>query len=170
MFIYNFKLNKKMLSISFIIISFIIILSIIVFSIYIIFFNKSKNKSNCINSNEIVEIDEKNYANILKASNENIDDYIGVKIQVTGYIYRLLDFNENQFVIARDMKLPGNSQSLIIGFLCNYKNASAFSDGAWVNVIGEIKRGYFNGDIAVLDIISIEETSKPSPLLVDPPF
>ena len=166
MFIYNLKINKKAMKNLFIIISTIVITLIIGFSIYIIFF---KNISTQISSNDILEINETNYTNILKASNENIDAYIGKKIHVIGYIYRLIDFDENQFVIARDMKFGNNSQSLIVGFLCNYKKAKDFPDGCWVDIIGEIKRGFFNEDIAILDIISIKETQKPEILLVDPP-
>ena len=120
-------------------------------------------------ANEIFELNELNYTNILKAANENIDEYVGKKFRITGYIYRLLDFDKNQFVIARDMKFSDNSTSLVVGFLCNYKKASDYPDGAWVDVVGKIKKGNFNGDIAVLDIISIEETQRPETLLVDPP-
>ena len=166
MFIYNLKFNKKFILKIFICLSVIIIFSIIIFSIYINFF---KNNSNSMNSNQILELNETNYTNILQSANEDIDSYIGIEVRVTGYIYRLLDFDENEFVIARDMKLENNSTSLIVGFLCNYKNAKDYADGTWVEVVGEIQKGNFNGDIAVLNVISIVETKKPDNLLVNPP-
>lgn len=168
MFIYNLKLNKNKISKLFIAISLIIIFAIIAFSIYLIFFKHHSNtKSN--DTNNIFELNENNYTTILKAANENIDSYVGLKVRITGYIYRLLDFDKNQFVIARDMKFDENNQSLVVGFLCTYSKASNFSDGVWVEAIGEIQKGNFNGDIAVLNIISIKETSIPQNIFVSPP-
>ena len=166
MFIFNLNLNKKTISRVFILTSIIIVFLIIIFSLYLIFFKKP---SSCVKSNEIFEVTESNYANILKASNENINDYIGCKVKITGYVYRLLDFNQNQFVIARDMKYGKNGQSLVIGFLCNYPKASLYVDGTWIEVIGEIQKGFFNGDIAMLKIISIKECQSPQNVFVSPP-
>ena len=156
MFICNLKLNKKAIKKIFIAICIIVLFSIISYSIYTIFF---KNNSSVENGNSIIEINESNYANILKDANENIDDYIGYKVKITGYIYRLLDFDKNQFVIARDMKIDKINQTLVIGFLCEYSKASNFPDGTWVEIVGEIVKGNFNGDIAMLKIISIKETT-----------
>lgn len=166
MFIYNLKFNKKNVSRLFLIVSFIIIIAIIAFSIYLIFFNHS---SSCEKSNHIIEINENNYTNVLKASNENIDSYIGTKVHVTGYVYRLLDFSDSQFVVARDMRFGENTQSLVVGFLCDYKKATNFSDGTWVDIEGEIVKGNFNGDIAMLKVLSIKEASRPQNLFVNPP-
>ncbi len=169
MFIYNLKLNKNLLVKIFICISLVVIFSILAFSIYIIFFKNTTNTLASKKNDEIFDLNELNYTNILKAANENIDDYVGKKFRVTGYVYRLLDFDKNQFVIARDMKFNNNSTSLVVGFLCNYKKASDYPDGSWVEVVGELKKGNFNGDIAILDIISIVETRRPEILLVEPP-
>lgn len=171
MFIYNLKINKNLFTKISFLIMLIIIVSILAFSIYIIFFqnNREVKLSDTIESSDIFEINETNYTNILKASNENIDSYIGCKVHLTGYIYRLLDFDENQFVIARDMKLNDNSQSLVVGFLCNYNKANDFTDGTWVDIVGEITKGNFNGEIAILNIISIKETEEPEYIFVNPP-
>ncbi len=67
------------------------------------------------------------------------------------------------------MKFEENSAPLIVGFLCNYKKAEEYADGTWVEIVGEIQKGNFNGDIAILDVISIKETKRPDNLLVNPP-
>ena len=139
MYIYNLNVNKKGVLRLFVALSLTIIAIIMTYSIYIVFFNNTEISSGCVKKDEIIEITEYNYADILKASNENIDFYIGKKVHVIGYVYRLLDFNKSQFVIARDMKYGDNLQSIVVGFLSEYKKASNFPDGAWVEVIGEIK-------------------------------
>ena len=167
MFIYNLKMNKKAISIGFIAISLLIIICIILYSFYIIFFKKT---STCdTNQNEIIELNEKNYTNILKASNEDLEFYVGSKVKIIGYVYRLIDFDKTQFVVARDMKFRKDSPSLVVGFLCESKDASKYSDGTWVEIVGKIKKGRFNDELAVLDVISIKETNKPVNIYVNPP-
>ena len=160
-------MNKKALSRGFIVISLLIIICIILYSIYIIFIKKTNTCD--ANQKDIIDLNESNYANILKAANEDINSYIDSKVRITGYVYRLIDFDDTQFVIARDMKMDKNSHSLVVGFLCESKEASKYSDGTWVEIVGKIKKGRFNSDLAVLDVISIKETSKPVNLYVNPP-
>ena len=167
MFIYNLKMNKKALCRGFIAICLLIILCIILYSFYIIFIKK--NPTCDAKQNEIIELNETNYTNILKSANEDIDSYVGSKVKITGYVYRLIDFDKTQFVVARDMKFEKSSQSLVVGFLCESKDASKYSDGTWVEIIGKIKKGRFNSELAVLDVISIKETTKPVNLYVNPP-
>lgn len=172
MFIYNLKISKNILSKILFIFMLIIILFIFAFGIYVIFFKSKKEftVSDSIKPQNIYEINNENYANILNVANKNIDSYIGLKVKITGYVYRLADFKENQFVIARDMLLPNSSQTLVIGFLCEYKKAMNYPDKTWVNIIGQIKKGKFNNsDIALLDIISIENAQKPANPYVSSP-
>lgn len=167
MFIYNLKLDKKTVTRSFIGISMIIICLIIMYSVYIIFF---KSNSTCdYNQRDIIDLDETNYTNILKSANENIDSYVGKKVRVTGYVYRLIDFDETEFVVARDMRFNESSNSIIVGFLCESEEASKFSDGTWVEVVGTIKKGKFTDELAVLDVVTIKETDKPTNIFVNPP-
>ena len=167
MFICNLKLNKNVLCRMFIVLSLVVVFFIILYSIYVIFFKKSQTCDSY--KNNIIDLNESNYTNILKAANENIDSYIGVRVRVIGYVYRLIDFNESQFVVARDMKLNNSSQSLIVGFLCESKNASKYSDRTWVEVVGKIKRGKLNEELAILDVISIKPVTKPNQIFVSPP-
>ena len=167
MFICNLKLNKKVLCRMLIVISLFVVFFIILYSIYVIFFKKSQTCDSY--KNNIIDLNESNYTNVLKAANENIDSYIGVKVRVTGYVYRLIDFNKSQFVVARDMKLNNSSQSLIVGFLCESKNASDYPDGTWIEVVGKIKRGKLNEELAILDVISIKPVTKPNQIFVSPP-
>ena len=167
MFICNLRINKKAICIGFITISLIIVSAIILYSIYIVFF-KTEDPCNP-NQNEIINLNETNYTNILKAANEDVDSYVGKKVKVTGYVYRLINFSKFQFVIARDMKYSNSTQSLIVGFLCESKNASNYSDGTWVEVIGTIKKGKLNDELAILDVVSIKEANKPESIFVNPP-
>lgn len=124
--------------------------------------NNASKLQSCLPKNGISEIQPKNYTNILKAVHENIDNYIGKKICFTGYVYRVLDLQDNQFVLARDMIVSSNSQSVVVGFLCEYDNAKDFADNTWVKVTGEIYKGDYHGDMPIIKITNIQSVDKPS--------
>lgn len=124
MFIYNIKLDgSKLFKI---ILGSIIIVALIVCSIvvYKIYFASSSDSS--MRSNDITVITNKNYTNILEAVHNNIDTYVGQKIKYSGFIYRVYDFDKEQFVLGRNMMISSDFQSVIVGFLCHYKEARKF--------------------------------------------
>lgn len=125
--------------------------------------NNSTRDGGCIpNKNGVSQISSKNYTNVLKTVHENIDSYVGKKICFTGYVYRVLDLEGNQFVLARDMIINSNYQSVIVGFLCEYDNAKDFANDTWVQVTGEIVKGDYHGDMPILNVIEIDVVPKPS--------
>ena len=109
MFVYNVKINgSKVFRTFFIVVILLIIciLGVVVFRI----FTGAHNASSCLPQNDVAEISAKNYTNVLKTVHENIDNYVGMKIKFTGYVYRVSDLNENQFVLARDMIISSDSR------------------------------------------------------------
>ena len=166
MFMFNFMVNGEKFAKAMFSIMILIILIVLIITIYNIFIRNNINENSVlkvsysIKSDEIFEINSSNYTNILKATNENIDDYIGCKIHLTGYIYRLIDFKDNQFVVARDMVITPDKQSLVVGFLSNYDKAKDFK---------EISKGNFNGDIAILNVLEIKPIDEPKDKFVYPP-
>ena len=169
MFVYNLKVNGNIIFRT-IIIS-IIIISLIIFSISIYnFYYKSKFViTDSLPSNSIAEIETHEYTNILKQVYDNVDAYVGQSINFTGYVYKLYDLKENEFVLARDMVINSDSQSVVVGFLCSYDKAKNLKEGIWVNITGEIIKGYYHNEIPVININKIEETSKPEEEFVYPP-
>lgn len=120
-------------------------------------------------SNEVAYLTDENYTNVLKEVHENLDTYIGQKICYTGYIYRVSDFTENQFVLARDMCLENSNQTVVVGFLCDLSNATDFDTYSWVKVTGTIEKGYYLGDIPCVHIEQIEKVNEPENCVVPAP-
>lgn len=169
MFICNFKVNgKKIFKIFFSCITLLLIF-ILVFVTFKIFYGAKNNTRACEPQNDFCKISASNYTNILKSVHENIDTYIGKKINFTGYIYRLCDFKDNQFVLARNMIISSNFNYVVVGFLCEYDDAKNFETGSWVNLTGEISKGDYHGDIPIIKVISIKPTAKPNNEYVYPP-
>lgn len=67
--------------------------------------------SNNITNNKILEINSNNFTTFLKNCNENIDSYVGKTVNISGFVYRLSDFAQNQFVVARLMPIHYESAS-----------------------------------------------------------
>lgn len=166
MFVCNLKLNYKLLFKILFVIIFIVVIVVAGISCYKIF---KFSDDACLPKSEIANLSSDNYTNVLKSVHDNLDDYIGQKITFTGYVYRVYDFNETQFVLARNMIISQDKQTLVVGFLCDYKNASEFSDNTWVNITGTITKGDYHGEIPVIEITNMTQCEKPANEFVNPP-
>ena len=160
MFVWNIKLNGKKLVKIFLVIIAIAITIYFAISAYMIYSNSFKVKDE-VNSSNMINISNNNYTNILKSVHDDIDFYVGKEICFSGYIYRLIDFKETEFVLARDMIISSDMQTLIVGFLCDCKNAQNFADNSWVEIKGEITKGSYHGDMSIIKIKEIKQIEKP---------
>ena len=152
--IFNLKLNLYKISYIFII-CIIILLSI---SLITLFFN-----------NQTIHMNSENYTTILRDSHSNISAFVGKKITTSGYIFRGSDFEINKFVIARDM-LVNESESSIVGFLCEYNHANDFDNSVWVEAHGTIALGEYYGPIPIIKIDTIKRITTPNNSFVLPPI
>ena len=171
MFIYNFKVNGNKIFKLFFVLIVLIIISILIFVTFKLFYgaNNEKNSSGCTPQNKVNIISSKNYTNILKSVHENIDNYIGTNIKFTGYIYRVTDLSDKQFILARDMIISSDFQYVIVGFLCEFDNAQNFPNDCWVELSGEITKGFYHGDMPIIKVTEIHNVEKPNDEYVYPP-
>lgn len=167
MFVCNFKLNKKAIFKIVFVLFIIIVLIISGISFYRIFF--ASRTTDELAPPSIANISSQNYTNILKSVHDDLDTYLGQKISFTGYVYRVYDFSETEFVLARNMVISSDNQTLVVGFLCNSKEASKFADGTWVSITGKITKGDYHGTIPVIEVSDIKECTKPKDEFVYPP-
>lgn len=120
LFICNFKINQKKIVKFFILIAAIIVLALLGFIISRVW-NEIQNSTSEntvvtdeIPSPEVATLTSENYTDILKEVHENLDTYIGQKISFIGYIYRVDDLEENQFILARDMIINSKNQTVVV--------------------------------------------------------
>lgn len=171
MFIYNVKINGSKTFKNFfvgIVLLVIVILAIVSFRIFH-GANQATPKSSCLPANKVTKLATSNYTTILKTVHDNIDNYVGCQINFVGYVYRILDFQENEFVLARDMIVSSDFQSVIVGFLCQYETAKDFEDEAWVEITGKITKGNYHGDMPIIQVTEMKKVEKPNDEFVYPP-
>lgn len=172
MYIYNLKINGNKIFKIFFTCIVALLICIMFFVIFRVFKGANKNNSFEVKDSiesDVCEIQPSNYTDILKSVHENIDDYVGMKIKFSGYVYRVLDLNEDQFVLARDMIISSNYQSVVVGFLCSMEGSNQYNDGTWVEVTGEITKGNYHGDMPILKITDITTINTPNEEFVFPP-
>lgn len=171
MFVYNVKINgSKVFKYFFIgvVLLVIVIVGIVSFRVFQ-GANNSSGNSPCLPQNKVSKLSAANYTNVLKTVHENIDNYVGVKINFTGYVYRVLDLNENQFILARNMIISSDFQSVVVGFLCECENSKDFENDTWVELTGEIIKGDYHGDMPIVKVTDIRKVDKPNEEFVYPP-
>jgi len=168
MFVFNFSLNKKKYLKVFKII--IVILAILIFTISIFAIIKGSSQKSDNSDSKCLELTSDNYTNFLKDCHESIDKYIGTEISVTGYIYKLPDFNDNQFVLARTMLMNSNSQAVVVGILCETASPIEYNSYSWVQIKGTIEKGFYKEDIPVLKVDEIKQAKTPKDEFVFEPI
>ena len=174
MFVYNFKVNRTSIFKCILIIValiFIILFGIAVYRIISASLGDTNDfkVNDSIFQGEVASLTADNYTDVLKMVHDDLDTYIGQKIKFSGYVYRAPDFTDCEFVLARNMLVNNNSQSLIVGFLCNYNDIKSYSDNTWVEITGEITKGDYHGEIPVIKITQINKIQKPDDEFVYPP-
>lgn len=171
MYIRNFKVNGKMIFKIVFIILLTLIFVMLAIGIYNIFKDREKvtDANDDISRSKINVISATNYSNVLKNVHNNLDTYIGTKIKFTGFVYRLYDFSDNQFVLGRQMIISSDMQAVVVGFLCHLNGANKYEDGEWVEIEGTITKGDYHGEIPVIEVESIKQVKTPSDEYVYPP-
>lgn len=159
MFILNFKVNGKKIWKFVLIILIVLIVSLLIF-VGLKIFSSAKNNIN-LNNTDALEISSEEYTNFLKDSHENIQNYVGKKIKITGYVYRLPDFSSNEFVVARTMVIDNSSGAVVVGMLAECNEATKYETGSWIEATGTIELGNYNGEIPILEISNINTTTAP---------
>lgn len=170
MFICNIKVNGKLWFKIIMLLMGCIVLGIFAISVYKLLFaeNGLIKVSDELNHSDVTEIQPNDYTNILKAVHDDINSYLGKEIKFSGYVYRVLDFSENQFVLARNMIV--DSQYYVVGFLSEYSKIKNFKDGTWVEIIGTItKSKYHNQDIPIIKVKELIEVQRPENDFISPP-
>lgn len=121
------------------------------------------------NEKKPIVIDTTNYVRYVQMLYEDIESYKGKEVEITGFIFRHKEFNEEEFVVARMMMVCCAADMQPIGILCRYNNSSELKNNDWVCLKGIVNSDELNGQILpVIEIIQIEKINKPQDEYVYP--
>lgn len=159
MFVYNFKINKKKFVNIFTLVIILLTAILLLLSFFKIF--KTDEDTKETHTTNVINVESKDFTNFLKDCHSNIDKYVGTKISMVGYVYRMPDFNEDEFVLARTMLMNSNNKAVIVGMLCKTSDAKNYKDTTWVLCTGIIEKGDYHGDMPILNVSEISNTEIP---------
>jgi putative membrane protein len=103
-----------------------------------------------ITDNTII-LDDSNFANWLVELENNPSKYVGTKIEYVGYVFKSGDeFQNNEFVAARNMMWCCAADLQLIGCLCQYDKTADLEENSWVKVDGTLSTTSYKGSTVPL--------------------
>ncbi|TDF98940.1 TIGR03943 family protein [Paenibacillus piri] len=109
----------------------------------------------------IIPVKEDLYIETLTTVDLYLDQFIGKKIEMTGFVYRQESMKDNQFVVGRFSIQCCSADASPFGVLVEYDRAKNFADDSWVTVTGSIQKTRFN-DMDIM-MIKVEKVVKAEP-------
>lgn len=111
------------------------------------------------------------YMEILSSIDLFKDNFIGKKIELTGFVYREDNMASNQFVVGRFAVSCCSADATPYGVMIDFPAAATYPKDMWVKVTGTVQNGSYNGnDIFVIKATQIDKITAPSSPYVYPNF
>ncbi|WP_461672983.1 TIGR03943 family putative permease subunit [Priestia megaterium] len=112
-----------------------------------------------------ISINDTDYIPVMNIIENNTDQFVGKKIEVSGFVYREKGFKDNQFVVARFGISCCAADASVYGLLSTLENASTLKKDTWVHIKGIIQKTTYNEEnvpyIQVQQIESIDQPDNP---------
>ena len=108
---------------------------------------------------DLIEVKEEGFIEILSSLDLFMNNFIGKKIEISGFVYREDDMKENQFVVARFSISCCTADGSPFGMMVQSNQAQSFAKDTWVKITGTINKTTYNGnEILTLIADKIEKT------------
>lgn len=109
-----------------------------------------------------ISIKDTDYIPVMNIIENNTDQFVGKKIEVSGFVYHEKGFKDNQFVVARFGISCCAADASVYGLLSTLENASALKKDTWVHIKGIIQKTTYNGEnVPYIQVQRIESIRKP---------
>lgn len=93
-----------------------------------------------------IVVDEQNFLNWLYILYRDAEEYRGTEIEITGFVFRDEEFEQNQFVLARFIMVCCIADMQLAGLMCRYEGAQELQTDEWVSIRGHIEEETFLGE------------------------
>ncbi|OPY57075.1 MAG: hypothetical protein A4E55_01851 [Pelotomaculum sp. PtaU1.Bin035] len=124
--------------------------------------NPVQSKIDELRKSSLIKISEDNFTLVTNEVNMYSDQYVGKEITMLGFVLKERKFTSNQFGLARYVISCCTADAVPDGFICEYKNASNFCEGDWLNIRGYIQLGKYEGNtVPVIMVTSFSKAQEP---------
>lgn len=94
---------------------------------------------------EKIIVRDEQYIQTLSVVDENLDEYVGKEIQLTGFVYKDEGFLKDEIVVSRFTVTCCVADASVYGILARDEELGELEPDTWVNISGTIEKTNFNG-------------------------
>lgn len=96
---------------------------------------------------DVIQIPDKQFLETMTTIDLYLDNFVGKKVQIEGFVYKEQGISANQFVVSRFAMQCCSADALPVGMLAEYDRAKQFVADEWVRVTGTVqKTKYFDNE------------------------
>lgn len=89
---------------------------------------------------DVILVSEDSFVEILSTVDLYLDQFVGKKLELNGFVFRQDDFDNNQFIMARFVIQCCSADATPFGVLTSYDHANQLATDSWVNASGTIAK------------------------------
>ncbi|MEX2414959.1 MAG: TIGR03943 family protein [Paenibacillaceae bacterium] len=124
-----------------------------------------------IYQDDVIVVKDELFMEILTAIDLFLDSFTGKKVEISGFVYREPDMNQNQFVVGRFAMDCCSADALPYGVLVEDASAAKYKNDSWIKVRGQIETTVYEGnEIMVFKPESIESITAPESPYIYPNY
>ncbi|MFS0590129.1 TIGR03943 family protein [Cytobacillus horneckiae] len=113
-----------------------------------------------------IEVTDSNFFKVMQVLNENMQEVEGFTINMKGFVYRDVNFNENEAVIARQAMSCCVADSSVFGYMLKGE-VNTLETGKWYELKGRVENIEMGDEMTpVIKVISTKEMKEPKELYI----
>lgn len=118
---------------------------------------------------DVLEVNDDNYVELTYDTFENLDNYIGRQVRVSGFVYKDNKMQKDEFIIGKYCMSCCTADLALLGFLNKYEQSGQIKENGWYSVEGTIVKGTYDGEaVPEIEIQEIHQIPKPADEYVYP--
>jgi putative membrane protein len=115
-----------------------------------------------LTNQDLIVVEDDTFLDIMTVMDLYLDDFLGKKVQIMGFVYREPGLKQNEMVVARFSMTCCTADSAVYGLLMTGEQTREFENDTWVRVVGTIDQREFNGwNIPLVQVEQVEEVDEP---------
>lgn len=124
-----------------------------------------------IYQDDVIVVKDELFMEILTAIDLFLESFAGKTVEISGFVYREPNMDQNQFVVGRFAMDCCSADALPYGVLVEDVNAAKYENDSWIKVRGQINKTVYDGnEIMVFKPESIESIVAPESPYIYPNY
>ncbi|WP_094603138.1 Putative two-component membrane permease complex subunit [Sporomusa silvacetica DSM 10669] len=122
-----------------------------------------------LSQSKTIQVNDKNFAEVMSELQLFPADYIGKEITLTGFVFRSSGLMPNQLDLVRYVISCCAADARPFGVLCELKDADKYEDGKWLQIQGIVQMGkYEDQTVSMVKVVTAKEIKSPGDPYVFP--